>query len=73
MTIFEIIMTAAGVMLGGAAGAALINAFNERWKFKAARRAAKEDKTEEREDRTTELYETVEELQEAEKAEKAEA
>ncbi len=72
MTVFEIIMTALGVILGGAAGAALINAINERWKFKAARRAAKEDKTEEREDRTTELYETVEKLQKAEKAEKAE-
>lgn len=72
MTVFQIIMTAVGVVLGGAAGAALVNALHDRWKFKATRAAAKEDKAEEREDRTAELYDTVEELKECEEKDKAE-
>lgn len=72
MTVFQIIMTAVGVVFGGAAGAALVNALHDRWKFKATREASKEDKAEEREDKTAELYETVEELKEAEEKEKAE-
>lgn len=72
MTVFQIIMTAVGVVFGGAAGAALVNALHDRWKFKATREASKEDKAEEREDRTAELYETVEELKECEEKDKAE-
>lgn len=51
---------------GGAAGAAFINGVNERWKFKASRKAAKEDRQEEKEDRTDEIEEEVKELKEAE-------
>lgn len=72
MTVFQIIMTAVGVVLGGAAGAALVNALYDRWKFKATRAAAKEDRAEEREDRTAELYDTVEELKKCEGKDKAE-
>ena len=42
---------------GGAAGAAVINGINERWKFKASRKAAKEDKAEEKADKTEEISE----------------
>ncbi len=72
MTVFQIIMTAVGVVFGGAAGAALVNALHDRWKFKATREATKEDKAEEREDKTAELYDTVEELKECEEKDKAE-
>ena len=44
---------------GGAAGAAVINGINERWKFKASRKAAKEDRQEEKEDRTEKIEEKV--------------
>lgn len=49
--IFAVILAVAG----GAAGAAIINGLNERWKFKANRKAAKEDKAEEKADRTDEI------------------
>lgn len=51
---------------GGAAGAAVINGINERWKFKASRKAAKEDRQEEKEDRTEKIEEKVKELKEEE-------
>lgn len=57
---------------GGAAGAAVINGINERWKFKASRKAAKEDRQEEKEDRTEEIEEKVKELKEEESAWKKE-
>lgn len=72
MTVFQIIMTAVGVVFGGAAGAALVNALHDRWKFKATREATKEDKAEERDDKTAELFETVEELREKEAEKKEE-
>lgn len=57
---------------GGAAGAAVINGINERWKFKASRKAAKEDRQEEKEDRTEKIEEKVKELKEEEIAWKKE-
>ena len=57
---------------GGAAGAAVINGINERWKFKASRKAAKEDRQEEKEDRTEKIEEKVKELKEEETAWKKE-
>ncbi len=51
---------------GGAAGAAVINGINERWKFKASRKAAKEDKAEEKADKTEEISEAVEEIRQTE-------
>lgn len=57
---------------GGAAGAAVINGINERWKFKASRKAAKEDRQEEKEDRTEKIEEKVKELKEEESAWKKE-
>lgn len=65
MTVFQIIMTAVGVVLGGAAGAALVNALHDRWKFKATRQAAKEDKEEERKSKIEELGETFDEYERA--------
>lgn len=44
---------------GGAAGAAAINGINDRWKFKAQRKAAKEDKAEEAADETEHLKEDI--------------
>lgn len=51
---------------GGAAGASLINAVNERWKFRASRKAQKEDRQEEKEDRTAEVSKEIEEIKKAE-------
>ena len=48
--------------LGGAGGVALINAIHDRWKWKAERKAAKEDKEEEKTDKIGELTKTIEEM-----------
>lgn len=58
----EIIVTAVTVTLGGAAGAALVNVLHDRWKFKAQRKAAKEDKEEEKQDRSEEFATELREL-----------
>ena len=47
MNIGEILIAVLMAVAGGAAGAAVINGINERWKFKAGRKAAKEDREEE--------------------------
>lgn len=44
---------------GGAAGAAAINGINDRWKFKAQREAAKEDKADETADEMETLKRTI--------------
>lgn len=49
---------------GGAAGAAVINGLTERWKFRANRKAAKEDRAEKKADKTEELANTLTGLQE---------
>lgn len=53
--------------LGGGLGVALISAINERWKFKAQRKAIKEDKAEEKADKTEALEASLTKLEEADK------
>lgn len=60
-------MTTVAAIVGGSAGAALIQAFYGRWKYKAVRQAAKEDREEEKNDKTEELEDAVHELEEHEK------
>ena len=64
MNIGEILTAVLMAVAGGAAGAAVINGINERWKFKAGRKAAKEDREEEKADKTAELTKTIAGLQE---------
>lgn len=68
MNIGEIVTAVLLAIAGGAAGAAVINGINERWKFKANRKAAKEDRAEEKADKTEELTKTLTELQDEIKA-----
>ena len=65
MNIGEILIAVLMAVAGGAAGAAVINGINERWKFKANRKAVKEDRAEEKADKTDELTKTLSGLQEA--------
>ena len=64
MNIGEILTAVLMAVAGGAAGAAVINGINERWKFKAGRKAAKEGREEEKADKTAELTKTIAGLQE---------
>lgn len=64
MNIGEIVTAVLLAIAGGAAGAAVINGINERWKFKANRKAAKEDRAEQKADKTDELAKTLATLQE---------
>lgn len=63
MNFVEILTAALLAIAGGAAGAAIINGINERWKFKANRQATKEDRAEAKADKTDELAKTLGELQ----------
>lgn len=62
MNFGEILTAAVLAIAGGAAGAAVINGINDRWKFRASRKAAKEDRAEEKADKMHELAETLTEL-----------
>lgn len=64
MNIGEILIAVLMAVAGGAAGAAVINGINERWKFKANRKAVKEDRAEEKADKTDELTKTLSGIQE---------
>lgn len=64
MNIGEFLTAALLAIAGGAAGAAVINGINERWKFKANRKAVKEDRAEEKADKTDELSNTLSGVQE---------
>lgn len=64
MNIGEILMAVLLAVASGAAGAAVVNGINDRWKFKANRKAAKEDRAEEKADKTEELAKTLATLQE---------
>lgn len=66
MGFMEFLVAFVLAIAGGAAGAAVINGINERWKFKASRKAAKEDKAEEMADKTEEIGEAVEEIRKTE-------
>ena len=63
MEIFDFVIALVLAVAGGAAGAAVINGMNERWKFRARRLAVKEDRAAQKEDRTDELSEKVDELE----------
>lgn len=52
--------------------ATFISAHNERWKFKATRKAAKEDKSEERADKTREISDAVAKFEKSEAEKNAE-
>lgn len=63
MNFAEILTAALLAIVGGAAGAAIINGVNERWKFKANRKAVKEDRAEAKADKTDELTKTLTDMQ----------
>ena len=63
MNFGEILLSVLLAVAGGAAGAAVINGINERWKFKANRKAVKEDRAEAKADKTDELSKTLADLQ----------
>lgn len=67
MGIWEFAAALVLAIAGGAAGAAAINGLNERWKFRASRKAAKEDRAEEKADKTDEISKELEEFKEAER------
>lgn len=71
----ETLKTILLALIGGGTGAALVNAFFNGWKFKAERKAKKEDRMEQKEDKLGKLTELVEELtrQQKESAEQIEA
>lgn len=58
----EIIKTVLLALIGGGAGAALINAIHDRWKWKAERKAKQEDRAAEKKDKVDELTDLVETL-----------
>ncbi len=66
MNFIEFILALVLAVAGGAAGAAAINALNERWKFRATRKAAKEDRAEEKADKTDEISHELEEFKKTE-------
>lgn len=66
MSITEFVIALVLAVAGGAAGAAVINGINERWKFRASRKAAKEDRQEEKEDKTDEISKELEDFKRAE-------
>ena len=60
------------LFLFGAGGLALINVLQERWKFRAQRKAEKEDRKEEKEDQLKKIQEQLEEIKEQQKADNQE-
>lgn len=66
MTFWEGIVAIVIAFAGGAGFTAFVNGRTERWKFKAQREAAKEDKAEEKADRTSQLKAAVEKFEETE-------
>lgn len=63
MNFAEILTAALLAIVGGAAGAAIITGINERWKFKANRKAVKEDRAEAKADKMDELAKTLADMQ----------
>jgi predicted nuclease with TOPRIM domain len=66
MSFLEFAVAVVLAIAGGAAGAAIVNGINERWKFKADRKATKEDKAEEKADKTEKIEEAVRKFEESE-------
>lgn len=67
MEIGELAFTVILAIVGGGAGAAVVAGLFELLKFRASRKAVKEDRAEEREDRTSKLTKTVNDFKEDEK------
>lgn len=63
MNIGELLTAALLAIAGGAAGAAVVNGITERWKFKATRKATKEDRAEKKADKTDEITKMLAGLQ----------
>ena len=63
----ETLKTIILALIGGGTGAALVNAFFNGWKFKAERKAKKEDMAEEKDDKLGKLTELVTGLAEQQK------
>lgn len=61
MTALEFAAAVVLAIVGGAAGAALINWGAEKWRFKANRKALKEDRAEEAKEKKDEMYEKLSE------------
>jgi len=59
MTALEFAAAVVLAIVGGAAGAALINWLAEKWRFKANREAQKEDRAEEAEEKKNDFYEKL--------------
>ena len=58
----DLLKTVLLAIIGGSAGAALINAIHDRWKWKAERKAKQEDKASEKKAKVDELTQLVESL-----------
>lgn len=71
----DLLKTVLLAIIGGSAGAALINAIHDRWKWMAERKAKQEDKAAEKKDKVDELTGLVETLgkQQAEMSKQLEA
>lgn len=66
MGIVEFIVALVLAVAGGAAGASVVNGITERWKFRANRKAVKEDRAEEKADKTDEIEKAVDEFKKSE-------
>ena len=64
----EALKTIVLALIGGGTGAALVNAIFNGWKFKAERKAKKEDMAAEKKDKVDELTELVEALREQQRS-----
>ena len=63
MTVGEVLVTLGVALLGGAGFTAIVNAINERWKYKAERKAKLEDDAKDETDQIQALNEAVEKLE----------
>lgn len=68
MGIGEIAAAALLAIAGGSAGAAVVTTMHDKWKFKAQRKAQKEDAAEEKADKTDALADAVEEIRNEEQS-----
>ena len=68
MSFWEIAIAVVLAVAGGGAGAAIVTAMHDRWKFKAQRQAKKEDAAEEKADKTDELEQSVEKIRKDEES-----
>lgn len=62
----DVVLAALTALLSGGIGAAVVSAFNERWKLRFQRKAAKEDREASKADRTDEIGKQVDSFQKSE-------